>query len=309
MPSPELGIFPLHFCPLAGRMAPGVNTAPPHANRLAPRETCAAFQVPASPFQLPGHRSTGWAGLGNLELGSSPPPCILLNNAAAEAVAGKTMPPDLRSLLLALLAATLALAAGCAQQPVKSLGAVEVRGYNGTDLSSINDFRENSIHGPQQVGLDNYTLAIYGLVDRPASLTYGQVLARQAYSKVVTLDCVEGWSVTILWEGVSIAELLGEAGVKPGANTVIFHCYDGYTTSLPLDYIRGRDILLAYSMNNVTIPPERGFPFIVVAEDKWGYKWAKWVTAIEVVNDPEYRGYWESRGYSANGDVNGSMFG
>ena len=55
-------------------------------------------------------------------------------------------------------------------------------------------------------------------------------------------------------------------------------------------------------MNNVTIPPEYGFPFQLVAESKWGYKWIKWVTKIEVSNDTNYTGYWESRGYTNGGD-------
>ena len=50
-------------------------------------------------------------------------------------------------------------------------------------------------------------------------------------------------------------------------------------------------------MNGQEIPPERGFPFQVVAEDRFGYKWAKWVTGIEVSDDENYRGYWEQRGY------------
>jgi DMSO/TMAO reductase YedYZ molybdopterin-dependent catalytic subunit len=58
-------------------------------------------------------------------------------------------------------------------------------------------------------------------------------------------------------------------------------------------------------MNAVRVPDERGFPVLVVAEDKWGYKWAKWVTEIELSTDPNYRGYWESRGYSNNGDQKG----
>ena len=49
--------------------------------------------------------------------------------------------------------------------------------------------------------------------------------------------------------------------------------------------------------------PERGYPFQVVAEDKLGYKWAKWVTGIEVSNDADYRGYWESRGYDNDAAV------
>jgi DMSO/TMAO reductase YedYZ molybdopterin-dependent catalytic subunit len=67
--------------------------------------------------------------------------------------------------------------------------------------------------------------------------------------------------------------------------------------------------LLAYTMNGVTLPAERGFPFVVVAEAKWGYKWVKWVTEIELSNDPTYKGYWESFGYSNNGDLDQPFFG
>jgi DMSO/TMAO reductase YedYZ molybdopterin-dependent catalytic subunit len=68
------------------------------------------------------------------------------------------------------------------------------------------------------------------------------------------------------------------------------------------------DILMAYKMNGVTLPPERGFPFELVAESKWGYKWIKWVTKIELSDDEDYRGFWESRGYSNSGDLDESFF-
>jgi len=51
------------------------------------------------------------------------------------------------------------------------------------------------------------------------------------------------------------------------------------------------------------LPDELGFPFLVVVEDKFGYKWARWVTKITLSDDPNYKGYWESRGYDDNGDV------
>jgi len=102
---------------------------------------------------------------------------------------------------------------------------------------------------------------------------------------------------------VLVEDLIAEAKASPEANTVIFHGYDGYTTSLPLDYIMGQDIMLAYKMNGVVLPPERGAPFQLVAESKWGYKWIKWVTRIELSNDANYRGYWERRGYSNDGDL------
>jgi DMSO/TMAO reductase YedYZ molybdopterin-dependent catalytic subunit len=204
------------------------------------------------------------------------------------------------------------LVCGCIQQKsetIQELSKVEVREYQGEKLSSVGDFRENSIAGPQKVNITSYRLQVAGLVDDPQSYSYSQVLSHQNYRKVVTLHCVEGWSTKILWDGVLVSDLLDEAGVKPGANTVIFYAVDGYSTSLPLSYIRDRNILLAYGMNNVTLPAERGFPFELVAENKWGYKWIKWVDRIELSNDSDYRGYWERQGYSNVGNLNGSFLG
>lgn len=189
------------------------------------------------------------------------------------------------------------------QEPTE-LQKVEIREYEGKDLSSVEDFRENSIKGPQDVDRDTYRLAITGLVDTPLELTYDQVITeREAFEKVVTLNCVEGWSVDILWEGVKVADLLAQAGADPDARVIIFRAYDGYSTSLPADFIRDNELLMAYKMNGVELPPERGFPFQLVAEEKWGYKWAKWITEIEVSDDTSFKGYWESRGYSNEGDL------
>jgi DMSO/TMAO reductase YedYZ molybdopterin-dependent catalytic subunit len=192
----------------------------------------------------------------------------------------------------------------------RTLQPEEVREYEGEKLSSVDDFRENSIKGPQQVDREKYRLRITGLVDEPAEYRYEEVLERDTYRKAVRLDCVEGWSVDILWEGVLVRDLIAESGPKSGARTVIFHAVDGYTTSFPARYFGGeRDILLAYKMNGIEIPPERGFPFMLVAEDKWGYKWIKWVEEIELSSDVDYKGYWESRGYSNTGDLDKPFFG
>jgi len=61
-------------------------------------------------------------------------------------------------------------------------------------------------------------------------------------------------------------------------------------------------------MNDIPVPAARGFPFVVAAESKWGYKWAKWVTRIELSTDPDYKGFWEQRGYNNDGDQAGSKF-
>ncbi len=189
------------------------------------------------------------------------------------------------------------------------LQAIEIKNYEGIDLSSIVDFWENSIKGPQYVDMDSYRLKVSGLVESPMSYTFDDVTNNhQNYKKVVTLHCVEGWSVTILWEGVLVRDLIQEAGASPNASVVIFHAYDGYTTSLPIDYIIDQDIIVAHKMNGVLLPPERGAPFQLVAESRWGYKWIKWITEIEISDDTNYEGFWERRGYSNDANLNDSFF-
>jgi DMSO/TMAO reductase YedYZ molybdopterin-dependent catalytic subunit len=191
----------------------------------------------------------------------------------------------------------------------KDLGYVEIREYEGIDLSSINAFRENSIRGPQHIDTEGYRLTVTGLVNNELEYTYDDIISNYpVFEKVVTLHCVEGWSVTILWEGILVKDLIEEAGVEPNATTVIFYAYDGYSTSVPLDYIVDNNILMAYKMNNVTLPPERGFPFQLVAESKWGYKWIKWITEIELSDNEDYRGFWESRSYSNDGNLDKGFY-
>ena len=97
--------------------------------------------------------------------------------------------------------------------------------------------------------------------------------------------------------------MIEEAGVDSEAKVAIFYAVDGYSTSLPLDFIIDNDILLAYKMNDVVLPAERGFPFQLVAESKYGYKWIKWITEIKLSDDVDYLGYWESRGYPNDADL------
>lgn len=179
----------------------------------------------------------------------------------------------------------------------------EIREYQGANLDPSIGPYDNSIKGVQTVDIDSYRLKVSGLVDRSLELTYDEVLVLDPYERLITLYCVTGWDATILWKGVLLEDLMDLAGIGSGANTVIFHSVDGYTTSLPLEVIQEKDLILAYSSNGLDLPPELGYPFMVVAEDKLGYKWARWVNEIELSNNSGYQGYWERRGYDNEADV------
>jgi len=180
----------------------------------------------------------------------------------------------------------------------------EVRIYQGEDLSAVANVYENAIRGTQFLNDSSYRLSIDGLVSRPLQLTYNDILDNyQSFQKVITIYCVEGCQARILWEGVLVKDLLLQAGADRNSSVVLFHASDGYTTSLPTSYLVDKNILLAYKMNNITLPPERGFPFMLVAESQYGYKWIKWLMRIEVSKDADYRGYWESRGLPYNATI------
>jgi len=216
--------------------------------------------------------------------------------------------PALILIIISIFISLLTLS-GCLNNPIE-LDGVEIQNYEGEKLSSVQDFRENSIKGPQQIKKEDYILEITGLVTNPTIYEYDEILNTfQPYKKVVRLNCVEGWSVNILWEGILVEDILEEVEPTTEAKIVIFHAEDGYTTSLPIEYIKENNILMAYNMNNVTLPAERGFPFQLVAESKWGYKWIKWITEIELSSDESYEGYWEQRGYSNTADINESFIG
>lgn len=147
-----------------------------------------------------------------------------------------------------------------------------------------------------------YRLGVEGLVDNPISLSYEEIKAMPADERLVELPCVEGWSETGLWKGPRLTDVLGKAGIKEDASTVVFSSPGGYTTSLTIDDVNETDPLLAYEVNGEKLPRDLGFPVRLVVPDKLGYKWIKWVDKIELI-EGDYEGYWEERGYSNDADA------
>ena len=189
-----------------------------------------------------------------------------------------------------------------------SASETEIREYRGEKLDSHAGFRENSIAGPQKINITAYRLETIFPDGTGRKYSYDDILKMPAEKKVIKIYCVEGWNVKILWEGFPVSSLIPDRFKKKGLYTVKFFSSDGYSTSLTMDYVLARGLILAHHMNGITLPEERGFPLQLVAESKWGYKWIKWLTRIEISTDRNFRGYWESRSYNNNGDVSGPIF-
>jgi DMSO/TMAO reductase YedYZ molybdopterin-dependent catalytic subunit len=190
-------------------------------------------------------------------------------------------------------------------------GEVEATEFQGQKLTPISDQRNNALAGTQHINRDTYVLTVDGLVDKPLSLSYADLLAMPQVSQLNTLNCVEGWLFVAKWTGPRLSDIFRQAGIQPDAKIAIFYTTDvtdGYS-SLDVSYIQTQDIIIALKINDLTLPDDRGFPFQVVAQSKFGYKWSKWVTRIELSSDTSFRGYWEGAGYNNQGDVGGPTFG
>ncbi len=233
----------------------------------------------------------------------------------SESRSGGTRGPTV--LIVTVLATVVVLAmAGCAggekadeqrsaaMDSVANAGGVgqEMTEYEGIPLNTFYRTYDNSIEGPQKADLSTYRLEVGGMVEHPLSLTYDEVLDHEWQTRLLTLFCVEGWQERLVFEGVRLADVLEPAGPETGVTTIIFRAADGYSSSLPYEDVQRLDLMLAAKINGLPLDEMRGMPFQLVADTKLGYKWIKWVTSIELSDEP-FSGFWESRGYSNVADV------
>ena len=159
---------------------------------------------------------------------------------------------------------------------------------------------KNVIRDPS-VDERSWRLEIAGLVERPMVMNYEQMKALPGASQYFTLQCISnevGGSLigNALWRGVSLADLLREAGAKAGAVDVVLRAADDYVDSIPLAKALEPATMLAYEMNGEVLPQAHGFPVRLLVPDIYGMKNVKWLTKIEVI-EYDLKGYWQTRGW------------
>ncbi|MDG6928992.1 MAG: sulfite oxidase-like oxidoreductase [Nitrososphaerota archaeon] len=157
--------------------------------------------------------------------------------------------------------------------------------------------------GVPDVDVQGYRLRVFGNVGREVSLPYEKLLSGPLSTVEKDFHCVTGWSVAgTRWEGVRLGELIGEAAPLPGSEWVMFHSLDGYTTPVPLRDALAPDSIVAVRLNGAPLSREMGYPARPIIPALYGWKSAKWLAGVEVLEG--YRdGFWEERGYNEVGNV------
>jgi DMSO/TMAO reductase YedYZ molybdopterin-dependent catalytic subunit len=146
-----------------------------------------------------------------------------------------------------------------------------------------------------------WRLRIGGLVDRPTTMTIGELRALPRFEQTATFHCVTGWSVKdVHWAGVRFDDLLAAAKPQAAAGGLQFTSAEQpYVDSLSRQQAALPDVLLAYELDGKPLSRDHGAPVRVVIPDMYGYKGVKWVERIDLVPEPE-PGYWEVRGYDSD---------
>jgi DMSO/TMAO reductase YedYZ molybdopterin-dependent catalytic subunit len=146
-----------------------------------------------------------------------------------------------------------------------------------------------------------WRLEIGGLVKKPRSFTYDELLALPRAHQVNDFHCVTGWSVrNVHWSGVRFSHLLDQVEPLPQAKAIRFTSLEQpYNDSLSLGQLHLPDVMLALEMDGKPLTRPHGSPARVVIPEMYGYKGVKWLTRIDLVAH-QPTGYWEGLGYDQN---------
>ena len=125
-------------------------------------------------------------------------------------------------------------------------------------------------------------LSVYGLVERNLTLTYESILAYPSVNQTAALYCYGEFLSENEWTGVPVSTLLTEAGIKPEAESVVFHAEDGYFAELSLTDAMRDNVLLAYKANGQQLSEIDGYPLRLVVNGVNGDRWVRWVIGVEV---------------------------
>ncbi len=188
------------------------------------------------------------------------------------------------------------------------------REYSESEISKVFPANGNTDPGTQdyaEMAQDNFAdwdVMVDGLVTTPMMFSLAAIKEMPARTQITRHDCVEGWSAIGKWTGVPLADLLRQAQPLPTAKYAVFHCADvddegiSYYESMAVADCYHPQTILAYELNGKPLDVPHGAPLRLRFERQLGYKQAKYVERIELVESLDgigggKGGYWEDQGY------------
>lgn len=215
-----------------------------------------------------------------------------------------------RSFIKIVGATGLALLSGCQeapeggslQQPSPTPRALPPSAPMDLVITPTGEFYVQSFSGIPRVAEEDWSLRVFGLVEKPLELTYQDVRQYPKVEEVRTLECIGnpvGGSLVgnAVWGGFAAEHLWERVGILPGAVRGKFGAADGYFTSVDLEWLTQPGVLMAYEINGAPLPAEHGYPLRILMPGLYGQKMPKWITEIEFV-DHKPQGFWEQKGWS-----------
>jgi DMSO/TMAO reductase YedYZ molybdopterin-dependent catalytic subunit len=201
-----------------------------------------------------------------------------------------------------------------ALEPAPPLAAGQELAVEGiTPLVVANDdfYRIDTALIVPRVRLDTWRLEVTGMVDRPMSFTYDELLEMPLFEQHATIACVSnavGGDLVgnALWTGVRLRDVLDAAGVQEGATQVLGRSVDGFTAGFPTAWAiePGREAMIAVGMNRELLPVDHGFPARLIVPGLYGYVSAtKWLAAIELTRREDVDGYWIPLGWAKDAPI------
>ena len=171
-------------------------------------------------------------------------------------------------------------AVGMSGRTRRFTGSYEAARRSGNAFPVVSWLNDN----PAPIDAGAWRLTVRGAVERPLSLSAADIPQDDAVDAV--LDCTGGWHSTQTWRGVSLDRLLRDAGADPNARSVTVRSVTGYYRRFSPS--AARRFLLAARVGDETLSHGHGFPLRLVAPERRGFEWVKWVTEVEVSDIPAW---------------------
>jgi DMSO/TMAO reductase YedYZ molybdopterin-dependent catalytic subunit len=195
-------------------------------------------------------------------------------------------------------------------KPLREGEALNITGLSPFYTPEAKFYRVDTAPTVPRVSAASWQLRIHGMVDKPMTITFDDLIRRPMVQHDVTLTCVSesvggNYVGNAHWQGVLLADLLRQAGIQRGADQIVMRDAGGMTIGVATDpVLDGRKSLLAVGMNGRLLSPEHGYPVRVVIPGLYGYVSAtKWVVDMEFTTFGAFDAFWVKRGWSKQAPI------